>query len=376
LRFLVLLSVSLAAMLPLLSASAALPETSAVLAGAAFIKSIQSADGSYGTTSPGQNMDAVFAVRSAGYDPAKDLVGGKGPADYLKANAAAATSAASAAKAALGAKALGLDPKSVNGVDLIGRVAAAYNATKGTYAGDDFSQSIAILGLACTGNSVPAAAAGALRATQTTEGGWGFGGASDPDTTAIVVQALLAAGIPKTDAALTKALTYLKADQAADGGFGYASDTESNVSSTAFVVQALIALGENPESATYTKSGATPISYLLSQQNPDGSFKGFDAAFGTNQVLPALAGRTFCNAPETPITRTRPAAVATPTAQPTTAPPAAATPAPTTPAPAPPNAGNSAGADNGLPRLAVLSGLLLVLAAGGAAVSLRRRRQA
>lgn len=367
-RFMLLAAAALAA-LPALAASAALPETNAVLAGAAYIKSIQLANGTYGTTSPGQNVDAILAVRSAGYDPAKDTVEGRGPVDYLEVNAANATSAAAAAKAALGAKALGLDPRAVNGTDLIARVSGSYDSAKGTYADDTFSQSIAMLGLACTGNPVPSAAAGALKAAQEpSEGGWGFGGASDPDTTAIAIQALLAAGVPKTDSAVAKGLAYLKEHQGDDGGFGYET-SESNVSSTAYVIQALLALGENPESAAYTKNGRTPVAYLLSQQNADGSFKGFDPAFATNQALPALAGRTFCNAAETPITRTRPAVTPTPTPRPATATPVP----PLTPAPKPPATGNTSPGEAGLPP-AALAGLALA-GLGVFALAAGRRRQ-
>ena len=362
-RLLLLISSALFA-LPLFAAGAALPETNAVVAGAAFIKSTQTAAGVYGSDTPGQMMDAILAVRAAGYDPAKDIVGGKGPVDFMNATAAKATTPAAAGKAALGAKALGLDPKAVNGTNLIANVSGGYDTTTGKYAADDFSQSIAMLGLACTGNSVPAKAADALKATAIADGGgWGFGGVADPDTTAIAIQALLATGVPKTDTTVVAALAHLKATQGNDGGWGF-DPTESNASSTAFVVQALLALGENPETSAYTRSGATPISYLVSQQNADGSFKGFDPAFATNQVLPALAGRTFCNAAETSLTRVRPlvAATATPTSGPATTTPVAASPTAraqtppsgsTTVAPLPPSAGTG-GADTGPGQLGLL----------------------
>lgn len=359
--------------LPAMAASAAIPATGPVLAGAAYIKTTQLPDGTYGTAAPGQNIDAIFAVRASGYDPAKDTVGGKGPVDFLKANAGAATTAAAAAKAALGAKALGLDPKSVGGKDLIAAVTSHYDAAKGLYADDSFSQSVAMLGLACTGNSVPAGASTALKAAQVTaDGGWGFGGVSDPDTTAIAVQALLAAGVARADPVVAKALAYLKASQGDDGGFGY-DTSESNVSSTAFVVQALLALGENPESAAYTKNGLNPVQYLVSQQNTDGSFKGFDPGYATNQALPALAGRTFCNAPDTAITRTRPVATATPTPSPATV-PATATPtgAPATAAPRPPATGNSSGAPGAGAPLVAIFGAALVLGAAGLVAARRR----
>jgi len=354
-----------AAALPALAASAALPRPEAIEAGAAYIRTTQQADGGY-ASSPGQSMDAIFALRSAGYDPARETKGGTSPSGYLKANAAGAKTAASAAKAALAAKALGLDPKAVNGTDLIATVSSAYKAETGTYADDDFSQSIAMIGLACTGNPVGAKAADALRGKQVAkDGGWGFAGASDADTTAIAIQALLAAGVPKTDPAVVKALAYLKATQGNDGGWGF-DPAASNASSTAYAVQALIALGEDPAAAAWAKGGVTPIAYLLGQQTADGSFKGFDTAYATNQVLPALAGRTFCNAPETAVTRTAPVATVSPS--PVT-PPTVTTPV----APNPPSTGNSAGASGGRDELPVIL-MAVVLLAGGTVLAARGRR--
>jgi len=355
--------------LPLLAANAALSRPQAVEAGAAYIRSAQQADGGY-ASAPGQTMDAIYALRAAGYDPAKETRGGTGPADYLNANAAGATTAGSAAKAALAAKALGLDPKAVNGTNLVAAISAGYKAETGAYADDDFSQSIAMIGLACTGNPVGAKAADTLRGKQVAkDGGWGFSGASDADTTAIAIQALLATGAPKTDAAVVKALGYLKATQGNDGGWGF-DPAASNASSTAYAVQALIALGEDPAAASWAKGGATPIDYLLGQQNPDGSFKGFDPAYATNQALPALAGRTFCNAVDTPITRVAPTPAPTVTASPSPSPAATAT---ATPAPKPPASGNGAppaGGDGARPALVLLAVMAL---AGGATLALRGR---
>ncbi len=364
--------------LPLLGAGAALPETNAVLAGAAYLKSIQEPDGTYGSSDPGQNMDSIFAVRAAGYDPAKDLVAGVGPLQYLTANAAGVPNAPSAAKAALAAEALGLDPKAVGGTDLIAKIGAGFDSATGKYApGDDFSQAIAMIGLACTGNSVPAGAVEALQDAQLDPGGWGFGGTADPDTTAIAVQALVAAGVAADHPSVIGGHEYLLAAQGTDGGWGY-DVAASNASSTAFVVQALLALGEDPESAAYTKSGVTPVEYLLSQQLANGSFAGFDPTYATNQVLPALAGRTFCDAPETPITQVRPVATATPTASPTV-PAATATPTQPVPsvtqAPLPPNAGSGPAAEQGS-RTAWIATAALVALAGGFGFAAKARRRA
>ncbi len=344
--------------LSLFFASAALPETGAAGRGADYIRTTQLPDGGFGGFGAGQSMDAIFAVRAAGVDPNSLLKDGKSPADFLKANAAGATKPAEAAKAALAARALGIDPRSVAGTDLIAKINAGYAAATGLYAADDFSQSIALIGLACTGNNIPSSAVLALRKTQIDDGGWGFQGASDPDTTGIALQALVAAGAPKSDAAVAKAVAYLKSTQGKDGGWGF-DPNESNASSTAFAIQGLLAAGENVETAAYTKTGVNPVTYLISQQNPDGSFKGFDPAFATNQVVPALAGRTFCDASATAIRPAGPAAAVTP-ARPR--------------APLPPNTGTGAMSGESATALIAMAVVLLVLAGGAAVTATRKAR--
>jgi Squalene-hopene cyclase C-terminal domain/Prenyltransferase and squalene oxidase repeat len=392
--------------LPIVIASAAFPETAAVGKGVAFIRTTQLADGGF-SAAAGQNADAIFALRAAGIDPTTVTKAGKSPADALRASAPAADKPGTAAKLAVAARAMNMDPKAVNGVDLIARITAAYKTDSGKYGDDDFTQSIAVLGLVCSGNraALGAKALDPLKAAQLADGGWGFAGASDPDTAAIAVQALVAGGLPLTDAAVVKAIAYFQATQATDGGWGF-DPAASNASSTAFVVQALLAVGHNPEGALYTKGAKTPVTFLVGEQQADGSFKGFDAAFATNQAVPALAGRTFCNAVETPITpvatptaagsasatatpaTATPAITATPvpatattvrpaaTPIPATATPGAATPPATVVAPAPPNTGSGAAEGTGDRGVvwALIAGLGL---AGGvlAAAAARRRSQ-
>lgn len=373
---LVLPLAAMVAAFSILTASAAIPEKDAVNKGSAYLQGKLKADGSYGGDSFGQNADAILAVRAAGFDPAMDMLpGGKTPADYLKANAAAQNKPASAGKAAVAAKAAGLDPKNVGGANLIATITGGYDASKGTYASDDFSQSIAMLGLACTGNTVPSAALSALKATQLSDGGWGFGGSSDPDTTAIAMQALLAGGVAKDDPAITKATTWIKTNQLPDGGWGFAP--ESNTSSTAYVVQALFAAGQSIDIPIYILPGASPRTYLLSQQNADGSFTGFDPVIATAQTVPALAGRTYCNSADTPITQVRQQPTATPSATASATSTTTAVPTATaskTSAPLPPSTGSGVASqgDGVAPELLALAA---VIAAASGAVLLLSRRQ-
>lgn len=385
-KLFVLLVLSTALALPAVFASAAIPETKAVDGGAKFIMANFAADGGFSGASPGANMDAIYALRAAGFDPAKDVTAeGKSPVTYLEATAPSLTMPADAAKAALAATALGINPASVSGTNLVAAISAGFDAAKGTYAADDFSQSIAMLGLACTGNSVPASAVAELKSTQLADGGWGFGGSADPDTTAIATQALLASGVTATDTAVTKAIAWFKANQLPDGGWGFAP--ASNVNSTAYVVQSLIAAGQSLDIPQYIQQGASPDTYLLSQQNADGSFNGYDTLIATVQAVPALAGRTYCNAATTPITQTAPGgplptvptqtptptptstATATPTSSPP--PPPTVTPVPAIPtvAPRPPATGSGTGPASRPPAVLLVAAALFAVALAGAAVA-------
>ncbi len=359
---------ALAALLALPAlARAALPESGAVQSGVDFIRTTQQDDGGFGGFGPGQSMDAIYAIRAAGLNPNTFVsAAGATPSDYLIALAAAATEPQDAAKAALAAVALGLDPRAVGGVDFVGVIEAAFDADTGRHHASDFNQAIILLALVVAGEAVPVSAPKALVAGQLADGGWGFGDEGDADSTAIVVQALIAVGSQPDDAVITAAIAFLDGIQAEDGGWGFGGD--SNANSTAFAVQALVAVAIDPEGPQFTTaSGASPIAYLLSQQLADGSFAGFDPAFATNQVVPALAGRTFANAP---LTLLAPSPPETRTPEPTE--PTAPTPSP--PAPGPPTAGTGHGADGGdraLP-IAIALALITALAAGGALIARQR----
>jgi hypothetical protein len=281
------------------AAAAPLPQRPAAVLGVEYIRTTQQPDGGFGGFGPGQTMDAIYAIRAAGLDPNEFVKDGKSPGDYLVSVAAEATDAGSAAKGALAAQALGMNPRNVGGVDFVGTASAAFDPATGSYADNAFTHSIVVVALTRLGVPAPTGAVLFLREQQVSDGGWGFDGFSDADTTAIALQALAGAGLSKTDPNIVAGLAWLKLHQATDGGWGH-DPSESNTSSTAYAVQALIAVGE--DAASYEVNGIDPIDYLLAQQQADGSFSGFDPAYATNQVVPALAGRGFGSAVETPIT--------------------------------------------------------------------------
>jgi len=105
-------------------------------------------------------------------------------------------------------------------------LAAQLQATKGTngeYGSDIFSDALAILGLRSAGQAVADDAVAFLRSQQKSDGGWSFDNADqygeDSNTTALVIQALLSAGVLSDDAAITGGFTYLQS-VFSHGGFG------------------------------------------------------------------------------------------------------------------------------------------------------------
>jgi hypothetical protein len=112
----------------------------------------------------------------------------------------------------------------------------------------------------------------------------------DTNNTAAAVQALTALG--GHDAAAGKAVGWLKSVQNADGGWGYVPGGASDTNSTSVVVGALAAAGEKP--AGVVKDGKSPHDALLALALP---CEGADA--GAFAFQPDKKGRLAANADAT-----------------------------------------------------------------------------
>lgn len=177
-----------------------------------------------------------------------------------------------------------------------------YNPDTDTYGEGAGRQAFGILGTAALAQVVPEDAVTQLISLQKPNGGWewqpGFG--TDTNTTALALQALIAAHEPNDSGTVLGALDYLDLAQNEDGGFPYdpdATEHPSDGNSTAWVVQGLIAVGQNPASMDWTPDATNPIEFLLSLQQNNGSFR-WQTAGGTNllstqQIIPALLGRPY-----------------------------------------------------------------------------------
>jgi len=288
----------------------AMPPAAPVMAavnGLEWLRPLQSADdGGYG--SGGVTAETLLAVAANGYKASEWRRTALSPSlsTYFLASGAnlANSGAASAGKMAL-SLAAGSACWPLNATLPI----SYYHPGTGAYSSTNpFDSGIGpqvwgMLGTAALNQTIPPLAAQFLKAAQQPGGGWEWdvGWGADTNTTALAVQALLAAGEPATNAAIVNGLNYLAAAQNEDGGFPYSPTspwgTESDANSTAYVVQAILAAGQNPETGTWVAANGDPISYLLGMQLADGSFEwqpGFGSnASATRQAIPALLGRPF-----------------------------------------------------------------------------------
>ena len=160
-----------------------------------------------------------------------------------------------------------------------------------------------MIALSAANQSVPQSAVGALVSHQAKNGGWAFDGSDDPaqtdsNTTAVAIEALEASD-PKRSDSIEKALSYL-ASLRDDNGL-YASQPVSGVpllgdaNSTALVIQALLASGQTLDSSSVSAA----ITGLETLRDSDtGAFvyrsdTPGDNVLATVQALPALAGKAL-----------------------------------------------------------------------------------
>jgi len=146
-----------------------------------------------------------------------------------------------------------------------------------------------------------------LRADQHADGGWSFypvaeGEVSNPDITAAAVGALCGAGVPAYDPDVLDGLAYLRGQLIAETGAIENPEFGPNIDSASWTVNALNACGIDPQSSAWTSvDGKTPIDFILSLQLGDGGFAWVEGEPwfppSTGHALRALAGYGFVVGP-------------------------------------------------------------------------------
>lgn len=279
-----------------------------------YLGAQQNGDGGFGSGfSPDSTIsstaDAVLAIVAAGADPTTFDQNGNTPVTYLAANASSATSGGDLAKLILVVTAVGENPRELGGVDSVAKLERLTGASGkiGSETDTFVSHTLAVLALVSAQRPIPDSAVEVIKTAQQEDGGWAWDGsaatAADTNSTAFAVQALIAAGEASTSDAVTLALAYYHGIQNEDGGWPYQNPsdygTATDANSTAVTIQAIIAAGEDPAGASWTTGeGNTPLAALAALQNESGAFAWQaaipdDNLLATVQALPALAGKAF-----------------------------------------------------------------------------------
>jgi hypothetical protein len=292
----------------------------------AWLATKQNADGGFSdgfspNSSVSATADVVVSLAAAGQDAGAWKKNGVAPLDYLRSRAGQLSKGGELAKVTLAAVATGNSPRSLGGVDLVAKLNSLYKSAG--YGGTLYEDTLVVLALANAGQAVPDDVIARLIQAQTGDGAWAFtgdtaAGAGDTNTTALVVQALVAVG--KKDAT-GRALDYFRRTQNADAGWPYQVPspygTETDANSTANVLQALIAAGQSL--GEWSKTGKSdPLGALIWLQDAKTGAFNYQASMpganllATVQAIPALKGTTFVRVPVTPASAAATVAAAPP----------------------------------------------------------------
>ena len=176
--------------------------------------------------------------------------------------------------------------------------------TAGEYGSDIFSDALAILGLRAADQAVGDDAVAFLERKQNaTDHGWSFDNAgqfgSDSNTTALVLQALIAAGVPTSNLHVTNGFQFL-ASQFVGGGFVSQGDPTkpasdaSNIpdaNSDELAVEAIVAGGLRPDEhwASRLQAAENDLIGLQKSGGADaGALSGFSKLFATTEAPAAF----------------------------------------------------------------------------------------
>ncbi len=288
-----------------------------------------------GTADLSATANSILALASANVDPATTATA----ISYMENNVNAYVTQngldgpGQLALLILDAHALGVDPTSFGGTNLVTRLLAT-EQTSGKNAGlfgtksqvNDFlagvyDQGLGLAALAAVGDTQGSAIESAeswLLNQQCPDGGWtSYERASNPcngspadfegpdtNSSSLAIDGLSAQG-DLSGSALSKASAFIVNAQDSDGGWGYEPNAagapgSTDPDSTALVLQAILSLGDAPNKAPFDHN-ANPVSVLESFQTNSGADQGsftFPGVSGPNliatyQAVPAVAGVLF-----------------------------------------------------------------------------------
>ncbi len=265
-----------AALAALALAAAAMPhEEAGASPGSArsWLEHAREGSGGYAAT-PGSRANpqmtgwAMLGLEAAGRNPLDVGPRGGTPVDYLKDQARRIRSANELELAILAFEGAGLDASRFAGRNLVAELRDEQLAD-GSWQGQVNLTAYGVLALRAAGSSGGISRAATwLRSAQRADGGWGFGPSqpSDPDSTGAAMQGLAGAG----GGGLDGGIAYLRRTQRREGGWGLNETGVTNSQSTAWAIQGLVAAGVDP--AQVKTHGRSGLDYLAARQRGDGSY--------------------------------------------------------------------------------------------------------
>lgn len=212
-------------------------------------------------------------------------------------------------KKILSLTAAGKNPKDyISGRDLVQELRSQYHTDShqfgdAAYVNDDFWAIMALSSAGVSSDDVMIKGSKEfILSAQRSLGGWGYTSdrntSVDTDDTAAAVMALLSAGMDSGSGQIQGAVSFIHSNQNSDGGFTSVASEDSqnvsNVDTTAWVLSAIYKLDRGMDG--WKQSGGTPVDYMLSMQNKDGSFlwkKGSSQKANTSFALIALSGHFY-----------------------------------------------------------------------------------
>ena len=283
---------------PAAAAAASAATDRSTAAAVAYLRAAQRATGGFGPA-PGASPTSLFTAWSAmGLAAAGAPTGGAGA--FLHTSTATVTTAADAERTVLGLVAAGRPAPS----SLVTRILAVRRAD-GSFSGQVNVTAFAVLALRAAGRAasslVLTRAASWIAAQQNPDGSFSYavkGARGDVDDTGAAMQALAAGGRRAADPWLRAAVRYLRVAQRPDGGLPSGPGATSNAQSTAFAIQGLIAAGVDPDTVKPRGGGRSPLAFLRSLQDDDGAIhysrtSNQTPVWVTAQALAALARRAL-----------------------------------------------------------------------------------
>lgn len=281
----------------------------------AWLAAQQNDDGGFGDpeSSPGTTAQAVLGIAAVYENASAWQKDSSSPLDYLASKADEYTStgwdpASSTALLIQAVVAADGNPYNFGGINLVERLDSFFSASTNQFTGSNWAIASYILAKIALLEEPNPDYVQLLKDNQLPSGGWEYsaGWGADSNTTALAVQALVAAGEPLTSTAIVSATSYFHSIQNEDGGFPYAKPslwgTETDANSTGMVLQALAALGEDPLTWLASPDGQltvhSPLEALLALQQLGGAFNWKADAPGsqimaTAQALPGIMGQAF-----------------------------------------------------------------------------------